>query len=357
MLNKLQFNESFTGKVLVVAGVLAAFVILLYLLLKIAHILLVLFMGILLAVILDTLMGIAVRLVPMPRSVAFIIVLIVLLGLILILGLLIGPHLIDRLTLLSELIPQAYDNMKSAIMKSEWAAPIMNDISRTGQLLPPLSAILGGISGIFSTVFGTVISIFIIVFMGIYLAFQPDYYIKKIMKILPIASREKAEQVIYMAGRALRWWFFGQLLSMLIVGIFMAIGLAIAGIPFPITLGLVAALLCFVPYIGPILASIPPVLVAMTVGTDKVIYAFIVYLIVQTSESYIVTPLIQKRAVFIPPAFLFTAQVIMGVIAGAIGVVLATPLAVVIIVFIQKLYIHDILGDTVVMLGDHKESQ
>ena len=136
----------------------------------------------------------------------------------------------------------------------------------------------------------------------------------------------------------------------------MAIGLAIAGVPFAITLGLIAAILCFIPYIGPILSSIPPILVAMTVSPHKIIYALIVYLVVQVSESYIITPIVQKRAVFVPPAFLFTAQIMMGVIAGALGLVLATPLAVLMIVAVQKLYIHDILGDTVIMLGEHRHS-
>jgi predicted PurR-regulated permease PerM len=64
--------------------------------------------------------------------------------------------------------------------------------------------------------------------------------------------------------------------------------------------------------------------------------------------------LIQKRAVFIPPALLISAQVIMGVIAGAIGIVLATPLALVIIIFAQKLYLEGAFGEKIAVLGEHK---
>lgn len=354
MISSQQISNSFIGRVIFTIAILTLFLITGYLFLKVAHILLILFMGILVAVILDTLMNFVIRLFKISRGLAFAIVLIILLALTSAVVILIGPGIIDQLVLLSERIPQAYGTIKAFILKSKLGIQILKDINRPAEALPPLSVILGGISGIFSITLGTLISIFVVVFVGIYLALQPDYYITKVLKIIPIKSRETAEEVIRMAGRALRWWLFGRFISMLIVGIFMAIGLAIAGVPFAITLGLIAAMLCFIPYIGPILSSVPPVLVAMTVSTHKIFYALIVYLIVQVSESYIITPIVQKRAVFIPPAFLFTAQVMMGVIAGAVGLVLATPMAVVMIVAVQKLYIHDILGDTVIILGEHR---
>jgi predicted PurR-regulated permease PerM len=356
MFSSQQISNSFIGRVLFTVAILTLFLLTGYLFLKMAHILLILFMGILLAVILDTLMNFLIRRLKIPRGLAFAIVIIFLLSITAAVVFLIGPGIIDQLVLLSQRLPKAYAAIKAFIMKSKLSSQLLQDINRPGEVLPPLSVILGGISGVFSITLGTLLSIFIAIFTGIYLALQPDYYITKVLKIIPINSRGKAEEVIRMAGRALRWWFFGRFISMMIVGVFMAIGLAIAGIPFAITLGLIAAMLCFIPYIGPILSAVPPILVAMTVSTHKIVYALIVYLVVQLSESYIITPIVQKRAVFIPPAFLFTAQVMMGVIAGPLGLVLATPLAVIMIVTVQKLYIHDILGDTVIMLGEHRHS-
>jgi predicted PurR-regulated permease PerM len=347
------FKDQYLNKILYTAGIFAGLLILLYFLLKISHILLILFMGVLLAVILDTLMTTVMKITKVPRAVAFILVIIFLFGLTFLIGFLIGPGLVDQMVLLSQRIPQAFENIKTMLANTELGSRLMTDFSDFNRLLPPFSDVLGGISGVFSTTLGTFITIFIVFFLGIYLSLQPDYYIKKAITLIPRKNREKAETIIRMTGKALRWWLFGRFLSMLIVGLFMAVGLAIAGVPLAIALGIIAALMCFVPYIGPVLAAIPPILVAMTVDMQKVLYAIIVYLVAQILESYIITPMIQRRAVLIPPAILFTAQVIMGVIAGALGVVLATPLAVVFIIAVQKLYIHDILGDPVRILGDH----
>jgi predicted PurR-regulated permease PerM len=136
-----------------------------------------------------------------------------------------------------------------------------------------------------------------------------------------------------------------------VVGLLTGVGLLIAGVPTPLALGLLAALLSFVPYVGPILSFIPAVLIALTVSLTKVFYVVLVFGIVQTLESYLVTPLVQRRAVSLPPVILITAQIAMGVLAGATGVLLATPLAVCVIVLLQMLYVEDVLGDEVHVLG------
>jgi predicted PurR-regulated permease PerM len=139
---------------------------------------------------------------------------------------------------------------------------------------------------------------------------------------------------------------------MAVVGFLTAVGLWVAGIPLAFVLGLIAALLSFVPYIGPIASVVPAALVALAESPTKVLYVFIIYGVVQLLESYLITPLIQERAVSIPPAVLISAQVIMGILAGAIGVLMATPLAVVLIVLVQMLYLADVLGDPVSTLGE-----
>jgi len=138
---------------------------------------------------------------------------------------------------------------------------------------------------------------------------------------------------------------------MSVVGALTMLGLWIAGVPTPLALGLLAALLSFVPYVGPILSFIPAVLVALMVSLTKVFYVVLVFGAVQTLESYVITPLVQQRAVSMPPVILITAQIAMGVLAGATGVLLAAPLAIVVIVLLQMLYVEDVLGDSVRILG------
>jgi predicted PurR-regulated permease PerM len=144
----------------------------------------------------------------------------------------------------------------------------------------------------------------------------------------------------------------GRMASMTMVGLLTYIGLSLIGVPLSLALGIVTGILEFVPYLGPILALIPTVLVALLESPVLALYVMPVYGAVQFAESYLITPLISARAVSIPPAYLIMVQVVGGVLAGAIGVLLSEPLVVVIAIIVQMLYIEDTLGDSVRVMGE-----
>src|SRR5690606_31122882 len=106
------------------------------------------------------------------------------------------------------------------------------------------------------------------------------------------------------------WWTIGRLASMSIIGVFTTIGLWMLNIPLPIPLGVVAAILTFVPNIGPVVAVIPPVLLAFTQGPLTALYVVIFYIVLQLLESYLITPLIQQREVHLPPVITISAQLV-----------------------------------------------
>jgi predicted PurR-regulated permease PerM len=124
------------------------------------------------------------------------------------------------------------------------------------------------------------------------------------------------------------------------------IGLHLLGVPFALPLALFAGLAEFVPYVGPIVAGVPAVLVGLAEGPELALWTAGLYVLVQSVESYLLTPLIQQRAVYLPPALLLFAQVVLGVTAGPLGIVVATPLAAAGLVAVNKLYVEDVLGDT-----------
>lgn len=139
---------------------------------------------------------------------------------------------------------------------------------------------------------------------------------------------------------------------MALIGILTHIGFLVTGVPLALALGFLAGVLSFVPYIGPILSLVPTLLVASLQGATLALYALAVYGIVQFAESNLISPVIQRRTVSIPPAFLVTAQVLGGVLAGGIGILLAEPAAVVVAVLIQTLYIEDVLNEPVSVIGE-----
>jgi len=110
-------------------------------------------------------------------------------------------------------------------------------------------------------------------------------------------------------------------------------------------LGLQAGLSNFIPYLGPIVAAIPIALVAMPLGSSLLIWAVLIYTIIQSVEGYVIGPLIQRQAVEIPPAWTLVAIVMLGALFGVLGIALAMPLVAIGRVAIIRFYVEDYLGD------------
>ena len=125
----------------------------------------------------------------------------------------------------------------------------------------------------------------------------------------------------------LRWWLLGQMVPMVVLGIATFIGLLLLNIPLAFTLALLTAFMLFIPYLGSILSLIPAALVALMQGPERMLYVVILYLGVHSLEGYLLTPLVQRKAVHLPPVVTILSQFLMWTIAGLLGVIVATPLA------------------------------
>ena len=104
------------------------------------------------------------------------------------------------------------------------------------------------------------------------------------------------------------------------------VGLAIIGIQSSFILGIQAGLLAFIPTVGAILGGLIVVLASLASGWVAALSAFILFLGVHALESYVLTPIIQRQALDIPPATLFAFQILLGVVFGIWGLALALPL-------------------------------
>jgi predicted PurR-regulated permease PerM len=344
-------ERSFPNRVFVTVGVVAASLLTLYLVVVLSRVLLVVFAGGLMAVALGGGADILRRRTPLgrPGGLAVVISLVVLVPFLL--SGIIGPPLTGQINDLIVQLPEAVARFRQRLAEQAWASRILAEPDALRDLMPSPKEVMGGVTSAFSQTLGVVANVFVILFIGIYGAADPGSYVSGVVHLTPKRSRDRAREVLDALAHALRWWLVGRLTMMSVVGVLTTLGLWIAGIPTPLALGLLAALLSFVPYVGPILSFVPAVLVALTVGPTKALYVAIVFGLVQTLESYVVTPLVQQRAVSLPPVILITAQIAMGVLAGATGVLLAAPLAIGVIVLLQMLYVEDVLGDTVHVLG------
>jgi predicted PurR-regulated permease PerM len=193
--------------------------------------------------------------------------------------------------------------------------------------------------------FGTLTGFILMIFTALYLAAAPQPYMSGTIRLMPLWYRKRAFDILNELGHVLRYWMLGQLIDMAVVGALATTGLFLLHVPLPIALGVLAGTLTFVPYLGAIMAGIPAVIVALTVGPTTVLWVIVLYLICHTVEGYIIAPLVMRRTVHLPPALTVLSMTILGVIYGLFGVLIATPLTAAVMVIIREIYVADMLGD------------
>ena len=142
---------------------------------------------------------------------------------------------------------------------------------------------------------------------------------------------------------------------MTIVGVLSGLGLWLFGVPLALTLGLLAGLLTFIPYVGAIVSAIPAILMALLIDFSHAVYIVLLYVGIHIVEGYILSPLIQERTVYIPPMLMLSALTALTIILGIPGLIIATPLTAIVLVLIKKIYIEDILGYRVHIAGGNKD--
>ncbi|HEY0255949.1 MAG TPA: AI-2E family transporter [Candidatus Methylacidiphilales bacterium] len=276
-----------------------------------------------------------------PACVAF--SLIALLQLLVIAGLLIGPAVADQSANLSDALPRAYqqllDQIKASPIGSHLLAGIQQgfDASKDSNWQNVLKFAGVTMHGFGGLIFAVVI--------GIFFAFQPELYRVGFLNLFPKSRRKRLGEVLDELGFTLWWWLMGQLVTMASVGIFIGIGLAILDVPLAGTLGLIAAILSFIPSLGPFISVIPAVMLGLTISPMMGLWVCLLYLGVQILEANVVTPLVQRRAISLPPAFVLASELLMGLLLGGAGLAFATPLAAVVLVLVNMLYIQDVLGE------------
>ena len=308
-----------------------------------ADVLLLFFAGVLVAVFLRGLAGLLERHSPLGPRGSLAVVALAIVAVPVLLGWLVWPGIPGQFHAMAAALPDAVSSVRQRLADVPWLQPIFDGLPGTMETARSVD-VLGKVTGFFSTTLGGLANVLVVVVIGAYLASDPRLYLRGIVALVPDHSRERVLAVLREAGTTLGWWLAGKAASMAIVGVLTAIGLALLDVPLAIPLALVAAMLTFVPNIGPVLGLAPALLLALAESGTLALYVILLYGAVQFVESYLLTPLIQRRMVSLPPALSLAAQVLAGVMLGALGLLLAAPLAVVTMVLVRRFYLEDVLG-------------
>lgn len=250
--------------------------------------------------------------------------------------------MVEQIQDMSETLPRSLQNLKEQISQTSLGQNLFDELpTDLGALLENREEVMSRIVGSFSTTIGAIANFFIIIVTGIFLASSPGIYTRGFIRLFPLSFRARLREVMDKTQHSLSLWMMAKLISMLVVGIFTAIGLEILGMPMPYALALIAALFSFIPNIGPYLALAPALLIALMQGGNMLIYVLILYFGIQIVESYLITPMIEKKMVQLPPALTLFWMVLLGITTGILGLIMATPILAALIVIIGELYVKD----------------
>lgn len=172
---------------------------------------------------------------------------------------------------------------------------------------------------------GAVGNFFIVLFLGLAFAVQPSVYRKGLVHLAPRKHRGPVKIVVDRISDTLQRWLIAQMITMVAVGAVTWLGLKLIGIPSAFILGVQAGLLAFIPTVGALLGGLIVVLASLASGWVAGASAFVLFMAVHALESYILTPILQRQALDIPPATLFAFQITLGVVFGVWGLALALP--------------------------------
>jgi predicted PurR-regulated permease PerM len=317
------------------------------------------------------------------------VVLLSVIGFFILVGYFAAPSIAAQGERLAERLPQSLEQAEDTLRKVPWGRRLLGEPGAPAQAgaqppaqQPPASqptsqptsqpssqptlvekVVEAGTSGkafqsatrILNQVLQGLLALFVILVSGIYMAAQPRMYVNGVLMLTPHARRPRYREVLNRLAFTLRWWMIGQLVPMAVIGVITAVGLKVIGVELWFILGLLAALLNFIPNFGPLISGVPAFLLALAESPQKAMWVVLLYIVSQNLEGYVLTPLVQRKAVEMPPALLILFQVLAGLLLGAIGVMLAAPLLAVIVVATKMLYVEDVLGDEVDVPGDSKE--
>jgi len=245
-----------------------------------------------------------------------------------------GTKIQNQVSQLSETLPSTISTARAKLAETPLGQKILEYFSGDNS-----QTIFATARSFFSTSFGVLGNIYIILLLGIFFTASPSLYKDGIMVLIPEDKKFMGRYILNRISLALKGWLKGMMLSIVLITIMLTIGLSIAHIPVALVLALIAGLLKIIPNFGSLAAMIPGVLLALTVSTNTAIGVALLYIISQTIVSNIVTPLIQKKMINLPPALTIISQIIMGTLSGALGIIMAVPLLAIVFILVDELYV------------------
>lgn len=376
----------FVHRVAIAAAIITAIIVLLFVARAAVSVLMMAFAAILVATLLSSLAEPVARFTRLGRRTAIVVVLLLLILCGVGIGALVVPSFAREIDEITKTLPEQTKRIENQILHYRWGRLLLDRTSgvneeankqrvvaeETGEVTVDTTQpttqegerltktvqaaaepLMDG-AGLFAAgIVNSLVGIVVVSAAGIYLALEPNTYRRGLLMLFPRTRRPAIDRTLSATHHALRWWLIGQAITMVVIGTLTGVGLWLIGVRLWLTFAILAGLFNFVPNFGPLVSFVPAMLFALADpdGGQKLIWITILYLVAQTFEGYILTPMVQKKAVDMPPAMLILFQVLAGLLLGVMGLMLAAPLLAAIVVAIKVLYVQEVIGENVEVEG------
>lgn len=322
--------------VLIVVGV-AAFIAIFF---RATNVFLMAFAGVLLAILLRRVARLVYRHPPIRPGLAVTLVLILLLAALAGVCWLVATPASEQFEQLSQQVPSAIDQLQRQLSQTQAGRFILQ---RAGTATVETRTITEHIGPFFSLTAEGLVGIFVILFCGIFFAVDPDLYVNGFLLLFPRPKRSRTREILDEVGVNLQSWLLGQIIVMVIIGVATWIGLLIIGVPLAGVLGLIAGVLDFIPVVGPWVAAILACLLAVVRDPMMAVWVGVLFLVLHFLEGHVLIPQVQKYTTRLPPVLTILALALFAKLFGFMGLVVATPLLVVVVILVKTLYREDVL--------------
>jgi predicted PurR-regulated permease PerM len=310
-----------------------------------------------------------------PRGVGALLLVLAVYGSFVGLGALAAPRITEQVGQLQEQLPSAIDRIETWVREHQSgvtralqpnevkgnggkddpqqgnAEPAAESPDLRDTLTQQLAKLGSNFFAFFRSTLALLGGLLVVTVVAVYIAVDPRTYRRGILHLVPHRARPKAIEVMNAMGVTLRRWLVAQLIAMLVVGVVTTLALLLIGVRAAVALGIIAGILEFVPYVGPILSAVPAVAMAFLDGPEKALWVLGAYVAIQQLENHILIPLLMKEGLELPPVITIVGQMALSLVFGFVGLLIAVPLMGAVMVPIKLLYVQDVVGDEVPVVG------
>ncbi len=328
-------------------------VLLLWLAGTVADLLLLLFLGILIAVYLSAMTDFVAARTGMPRGAAFGLAIVITLGALVGIGFLLVPPVVEQTRELLGVLPRIASDAEARLERFFSVIPGMENVLVPGEhrifgvALDEAQRLLGSLVPRLFDTFHVVINLAAVLVMAVYFALSPDLYRDFAIAVTPPRHRDAAAEVIVALAETLRAWTIAQLLAMTTLAALTAAGLWLLDVPYWLAFGIFTGLVAIVPFFGTLVSTVVPALFVLPEagGGTKALLVILLGTIIHIAENQFVVPLLMHRRVDLPPVLTIMSVLICGKLLGPFGLLLAVPVLAVLMVLVRRVLIARIYED------------